>query len=226
MTVRTAFGVSRLAAAALCLVALVSRFVWGLGSATFNAGNFFAYLTIQSNLAFVAVSVLAGVSAFTRAIDPPWLATMRAAVLSCTVCAGVVFGFLIQQAGERSFRIDVPWSDQVIHFWLPAVAIIDWVVAPGRNKAMWKAVAFALVYPMVWGGFTLVRGVVVGWYPYFFLDPQQVSSFAEFLLFSGLALTLFGVVSTGLVLVSRMPPLARTTRYRVRTARGLRAQRR
>lgn len=208
MRIRTIFGFAHLILASVCLVALVFRFTWGLGSATFNASNFFAYLTIQSNVAFVAVSTLTGFIGLRGGEDPPWLSTLRAAVLSCTISAGIVFAFLIQQAGEREFRIDVPWSDQLLHFWLPAVALVDWVVSPGRGRAHRFAIAAAVGYPVLWGVITMVRGNIVGWYPYFFLDPQQVSGLGEFALLGGIALTLFAAISVGLVWLSRLTPLA------------------
>lgn len=208
MTVRTASGLVRLAAALLCVVALIARFVWGLGTATFTPSNFFAYLTIQSNIAFVVIAAFSGARALHTTHDPPWLATMRAVVLSWTVTAGLVFAVLIQQAGQRGFRIDVPWSDLLLHFWLPAVALLDWLIAPGRGRGMWRALPIVLVYPVLWGGVTLVRGAFVGWYPYFFLDPAQVSGPAEFFLFCALALSVFLVVATLIIVLSRAEPLA------------------
>jgi hypothetical protein len=212
VSIRTAFGFLRLAVALVCAVALVSRFVWGLGSATFTASNFFVYLTIQSNIAFVVVSVLGGVCALRHPVDPRWLTTLRASVLSCTVSAGIVFAVLIQQAGARNFRIDVPWSDQILHFWLPAFAVVGWIVAPGRGAGLRRALLFVLGYLVAWGAFTLVRGSVVGWYPYFFLDPAQVNSFGEFAFFCVLALTLFTLVTTSLLGVSRTRPVGERER--------------
>jgi hypothetical protein len=200
-------GLSRLVTAALCATALVARFIWGLGSVTFTASNFFAYLTIQGNMAFVLVSILAGVLALRGRRDPRWLDTARAAVLSCTISAGVVFGFLIQQAGERGLPLDVPWSDQVLHFWLPSFAILDWIFGPGRGRAQWRAIPIVLGYTVVWGILTLLRGAVVGWYPYFFLDPAQVANAGEFVLLAGLALVLFAVVSVSVVALTRARPL-------------------
>ena len=208
MTVRVAFGVIRLFFAFLCFIALISRFLWGLGSATFTSGNFFAYLTIQSNIAFVVVSAIAGVVAIRSPMDPRWLTNLRAIVLSCILVAGLVYALLIQQAGARSFRLDVPWSDIVLHFWLPGLALLEWIVAPGRRRAQWTMLSVVLGYPLTWGGITLVRGAVVGWYPYFFLDPAQVQTPAEFFFYSGFAITVFLLVSSGVVELSRLRPLS------------------
>lgn len=189
-----------------CLIALVGRYLWGLGSATFEPGNFFAYLTIQSNITFALVTAFAGVWALRGPIDPPRLASLRAGVLTCTVTAGIVFAVIVQQAGVRAVRVDVPWSDLMLHFWLPAIALLEWFIAPGRGRPHWRAIAFVAGYAIVWGALTMLRGSVVGWYPYFFLDPAQLSSPGEFLLYSGLALTAFVAVGAGVIGLARIRP--------------------
>jgi hypothetical protein len=206
--IRAAFGALRLGVAALCAAALVFRFVWGLGSATFTPGNFFAYLTVQSNLVFLVVTVLAGIASLRGLDDARWLDTARATALSLTVSSGVIFGLIVAQSGERGLRIDVPLSDQLLHFVLPAVAILDWVSAPGRGRAPWRTVGFTVTFTAAWGVFTLVRGEVVGWYPYFFLDPAQVTGLGGLGPLSAAALVLFCGVASGLVALSRVTPLA------------------
>lgn len=214
MNVRVAVAGARFAFALVGLVALVSRFIWGLGSATFTAGNFFAYLTMQSNIAFVVVCVVGGVVALRSGTDPPWLTNLHALVLTWILVAGIVFAILVQQAGARGFMLEVPWSDQVLHFWLPAFAIIEWVASTGRGRAQWRMMFVVIGYPVVWGIITLVRGAVVGWYPYFFLDPDQVRDPLEFVLYSTIALTTFLVVGTGVVFLTRFEPIGGRVSWR------------
>jgi hypothetical protein len=211
--VRTAFGLFRLLAAVVCIVALVFRFYWGLGTATFNASNFFAYLTIQSNIAFVLLAVFSGVRDLTTGEDPRWLTTLRSVALSWILTAGIVFAILIQQGGARGVRIDVPLSDIFLHFVLPVVALGDWYLAPGRGRGSWRALPIVIAYPVLWGIVTLVRGSFVGWYPYFFLDPAQVSGLGEFSFFCGFALLLFASVAAGVVAITRSPPLSQQKRF-------------
>jgi len=199
------FAVLRLGAAAVCLAALIHRLSWGLASNTIASQNFFAYLTNQSNIVFVVLLTIAGVIGLRRATDPRWLTVALALVFSWTITAGIVFAVMVWQGGERGIRIDVPWSDQVLHFWLPACTAAAWALAPGHRRVPWRVVPITLIYPLVWGGFTLWRGPLIGWYPYYFLDPRQVSGPAEFLTFSGIALAVFGAVAAGLVMASRVP---------------------
>ncbi|MBG6108197.1 Pr6Pr family membrane protein [Frigoribacterium sp. CG_9.8] len=215
---RVTFGALRLLMAVVCLLALISRFLWGLGSATFTPGNFFAYLTIQSSILFLVVTVIAAIVTLRGMDDPPWLDLARATVLSCTVSCGVIFALIVEQSGERGFRIDVPWSDVVLHFVLPTVAVLDWIIGPGRGVAPWRSIALVLVFMIGWGFVTLVRGPIVGWYPYFFLDPAQLANTGQFLTYSTIAVLLFGGISAALVAASRSTPLAErwATRWAVR----------
>jgi hypothetical protein len=206
--VRATFGALRILMAAVCLMALVSRFIWGLGSATFTPGNFFAYLTIQSNILFLVVTIIAAVITLRGQDDAPWLDLARATVLSLTVSCGIIFALIVEQAGERGFRIDVPWSDVVLHFVLPTIAVLDWIIGPGRGVAPWRSIAVVLVFMIGWGLVTLARGPIVGWYPYFFLDPAQLANTGQFFFFASIAVLLFGGISTALVAVSRTVPLA------------------
>ena len=240
MLTRRIYGWSRLLTAAVCIVALVHRMLWGLGSQTLAGTNFFAYLTIQSNTAFAALAVVAGVIALRRAEDPPWLTSARALVLSWTITAGLAFGLIVWQAGERGIAITVPWSDVVLHFVLPAWTIVAWVFGPGRRAASWRVVPFVLLYPSLWGVFTIWRGTLIGWYPYYFLDLRQVSGIGEMVLSCALALSIFAVVAAALVLLSKVRPTvaswgalsetaevsARPARRRTPVTRGRQRQRR
>lgn len=202
---RAVFGALRLAAAMVCTVALVHRLFWGLSSRTIAGENFFAYLTVESNCALVVVLVIGAFLAFARAADPRWFTIILALVLTWTITAGLAFALIVWQAGIRGIRVDVPWSDQVLHFWLPACTAIAWVLTPGHRRVTWWIVPSSLAFPLLWGGVTMWRGPLVGWYPYYFLDPRQVSGIPEFLITSAVALAIFALVACVLVLISRMP---------------------
>ena len=207
VTSRATFGGVRLALATVCVIALIGRYIWGLGAVTYLPGNFFAYLTIQSNIAFVVVSLVAGVVALRHGRDPRWLTNVRSGVLTGTVSSGVVFAVLLQQAGARGFAMYVSWSDLVLHFWLPAFALIEWFSTPGRDRAQWRVTWFVLVFVVGWGIVTLIRGAIVGWYPYFFLDPNQVSGIGELAGLSAIALVFFAAISVAISAVTRRRPL-------------------
>lgn len=56
-------------------------------------------------------------------------------------------------------------------------SVADFLLAPGRRRLRWAATWASTVFPALWAVYTLVRGELVGWYPYFFLDPALVGGY-------------------------------------------------
>nr|WP_246335477.1 Pr6Pr family membrane protein [Microcella alkalica] len=192
-------------AALVGVIALVARFQYGLGFSVFIASNFFGYLTVQSNIAAIALGIVSGTIALRRSRDPAWMPVARVAVLSLMLVAGIVFALLASQAATRGYRLDVPFSDQLLHFVLPAWLLLDWLLSPGERRTDPRVLLIVVGYPLGWGLVTLIRGAIVGWYPYFFLDPDQVSGVIELLAYGAAALGLFALVAAVVRLLPRIP---------------------
>ncbi|WP_186324379.1 Pr6Pr family membrane protein [Microbacterium paludicola] len=222
MKARNTFGVLRLVTAVVLVVALVHRLFWGLSSQTIAGRNFLAYLTVESNIALVVVLIIGGILAFRRDDDPRWFSIALSLVLTWTTTAGLAFALIVWQAGLRGIRVDVPWSDQVLHFWLPVFTALAWTLTPGHRAVPWWIVPASLAFPIAWGAVTLWRGPLIGWYPYYFLDPRQVSGIGEFLITSALALAIFAAIAAILALISRISP-AKVDRAEAKARRSRRA---
>ena len=206
---RRTFAVARFSAAAVGVAALVAHLDYSLGSGASALPNFFSYFTMQSAIAAVILWPIGGIVALRRAIDPPALVTARALITTYQIVSGVVYTVIVTESLSHGISIQVPVSSQILHYLLPAYALVDWLFAPGRPRAHWRILAGTLVFPLVWGGFTMVRGAIVGWYPYFFLDPYQVAGPGEFATYSAIVLAFILVVAAILTAASRfLPPSA------------------
>ncbi|CAQ01441.1 Pr6Pr family membrane protein [Clavibacter sepedonicus] len=167
-------GGVRLVAALVVVTALVADFDYVQGFTTFAAENWFSYFTTQSGMAGAVVLAASGLHALRGRVEPELMAAVRAVVLSYVVVSGVVFGLIVLESSSQAYYVEVPWSSRLLHFVIPAYALLDWTLAPGRPRVTWKAVGWAMLFPIAWCAFTEYRGPRVGWYPYFFLDPAQV----------------------------------------------------
>jgi hypothetical protein len=195
---RSFYGIFRIALAAIGLISLVGRFIWAVGTGA-RLDNLFAYLTIQSNILFVLVTAVAAISAFRGPRDAQWLTTVRTVVLTLTCTSGTVFVILVYEANAMGTPMDVPWSDVVLHYVLPVLALVEWLKAPGRGRSQWRAIPTTLGFVGGWGIVTLIRGPIVGWYPYFFLDPELVGGIGEMAMFCGIALAIFSSIGAGAI---------------------------
>ncbi|MBP2458618.1 hypothetical protein ABID70_001178 [Clavibacter michiganensis] len=199
-------GGVRLVAAIVVVVALVADFDYVQGFTTFAAENWFSYFTTQSAMAGVVVLAASGLHALRGGVEPPLMAAVRAVVLSYVVVSGVVFGLIVMEASSQAYYVEVPWSSRLLHFVVPAYALLDWTLAPGRPRVTWKAVGWAMLFPVAWCAFTEVRGPRVGWYPYFFLDPAQVGVPFEIAAWLALVAGVLAGVSALVVALSRIRP--------------------
>ena len=191
---RLSLGIGRLLCAVAVAVCMVARYL--RASPWVGPVDFLGYLTIQSNIAFVVVAVSAGVIALRSGLDHPRLDVARATVLSLVLTAGILFALILQQSGARGIRVDLPLSDVLLHFILPVFALADWILSPRRHRVSFRVLLAIVGFPVVWGILTMIRGSIVGWYPYYFLDPAQIDSALEFAGLAVFMLAVFAIVGS------------------------------
>lgn len=130
-----------------------------------RVANLFSFFTILTNL-------LVGITSATLAIRPEARGTLFRvlrldAVLGITV-TGIVFHTLL--AGLRELHGAELFADHLFHTVSPIMVVAGWLMFGPRGLIDGRAVGYAVIYPLGWLAFTLVRGAVIGWYPYPFVD--------------------------------------------------------
>lgn len=159
----------RLALAALVLAAVGYQLVTGLRDRPgFSVVNFVSYFTILSNLAGAAALVLA---AGHRTRPPRWLDRLRGAATFYLAATGVVYALLLADL-PADLQITAEWVNTVLHRVAPVLLVLDWLLDPPRHRLRPADAALWLLPPLVWAGYTLLRGPIVDWYPYPFIDPR------------------------------------------------------
>ncbi len=134
-----------------------------------DAFNFFSYFTIQSNLIAVAILLLTA-SLFSQALPAHTLAMVRGAATLYIVTTGIVFSLLLAGIEGAEFTA-VPWDNWVLHYIMPLAVAVDWFVDLPAERLPWRRAIVWLLYPLAYVVYSLIRGPVVGWYPYPFLNP-------------------------------------------------------
>jgi hypothetical protein len=130
-----------------------------------RVGNLFTFFTILSNL-LVAVTNAA------LALRPDARSTLLRvarfdAVLAITV-TGVVYHLLL--AGLYHLRGAEEVANQLFHTVTPLLTVVGWLLFGPRGLVDRRVVALAVLCPLAWLAFTLVRGAAIGWYPDPFVD--------------------------------------------------------
>lgn len=192
MTSRSALALYRLLFSLLALAAVVVQLADLAGKGVLNPVNYFSYFTIESNLIGVAVLLIG--AATWRASRSSTMELVRGAAVLYLTITFVVFALLLSGTDVDTA---IPWVDTVLHKIFPIVVIVDWLVDPPVARLTLRQSLVWLVYPLLWLVYTLVRGAIVGWYPYPFLDPANggYASVAAYVV----AILVFGIVLCAVV---------------------------
>lgn len=158
---RAGFGLLAAGAIVVQLVDLSNR-------GTLNPANYFSYFTIQSNLIGVVVFLI-GAAQWRSAGSTGFDLIRGGAVIYLTVTL-VMFAVL---PSGTDVDTAIPWVNTVVHEVFPVAVIVDWLLDPPGMRLTARRSLIWLVYPLAWTVYTLVRGGVVGWYPYPFLYPAN-----------------------------------------------------
>jgi hypothetical protein len=168
---RRLFGVLRLLAAVAVVTALSAQIADLVVHDALEPQNYFSYFTVQSSMANVVVFAVGGVLALRWREDPELFTAVRMTIVAFALLTGLVYNVLLRSLPPEGY-VGPAWPGEVMHVWIPIVIVLDWLVTPGRPALAWGRVWLALWYPLAWLAFTLVRGVLTGWYPYPFLNPD------------------------------------------------------
>ena len=169
MTSRWGPRVAKVALALLGFSALVTEVATLVERGQLEVGDFLSYFTVECNAFAVVVllwSALAGTARSRR------LELFRGASTLYMLTTLVVFTVLL--SGLDPARLTaVPWDNTVLHYLMPIGVTLDWLVDRPVRRIGFRAALPWLGVPLVYVGYTLVRGPLVDWYPYPFLDPAE-----------------------------------------------------
>jgi hypothetical protein len=130
--------------------------------------NMFCFFTVQSN-------VIVGISCalLAQRLDRTSAAfrVLRLAGVLDIAVTGVVYHVALADLQELDGRAAV--ADQLLHGIVPAIAVAGWIVFGPRGLVDVRTIGLAALVPLAWLAFTLVRGPIVDWYPYPFLDVRD-----------------------------------------------------
>ncbi len=129
--------------------------------------DYFSYFTVLSNL-FAAAILLHG--ALRPARERSGTVEMfRGAAVVYILTTGIVYLLLLSGRAPA-----YPWVNAILHYLMPVAVTLDWLLDPPRVRLdLARTVVLWMAFPLLYILYTLARGAIVGWYPYFFVNPHR-----------------------------------------------------
>ncbi|HEY7628866.1 MAG TPA: Pr6Pr family membrane protein [Ilumatobacteraceae bacterium] len=130
--------------------------------------NVFVFFTIQSNL------IAAAGCAVLATGEVPTSLLFRAVRLLGVL--GIALTFIVFQLVLRQLQDltgGAAFADVLLHTIAPLMCVSGWALFGPRRLVDRAAIGLTVVYLFLWGAFTMIRGDMVGFYPYPFTDPTD-----------------------------------------------------
>lgn len=191
-----ALALVRVAFAVLAVAAILAQMLDLASKGILDPVNFFSYFTIQSNL--IAVAALLWAATTWQGPRPVTVDFFRGAATVYMTVTFIVFALLL---ADTDVDTAIVWVDRVLHRVIPIVMVADWLLEPPNAPIELRRAWWWVAYPVAWVAYIIVRGAIVGKYPYPFLNPA-IGGYGSVALYSvailvGMLLVIWCIVTIG-----------------------------
>ena len=194
MTKKKAVGILRVALGLLAVVALIVGYDRDVH--TGDAVNFFFYFTDLSNILGASVFLTGGVTALRGRPDVPDL--LRGAAVLYLVITGLVYWTLLANTIDAE---TIKWQNYIVHGVMPLALVLDWLLAPPLARLSYGKAGRWLAFPVLYLAVSLIRGPIVQWWPYDFLDPREPGGYTHVATWSVIVTAIFVVFTFAIAFV-------------------------
>lgn len=161
--------------------------------------RYYSYMTVWTNI-FVTLC-FGAVSFFTAA---SWAAFFRRTVVQTgtavyIIVVGLAYHFLLSATFNPT---GLEWfGDLLLHYINPLLYVIFWLVAVEKHESSYALALKWLVFPMAYFVYSLIRGFITDWYPYFFVDVTTLG-YPQVMLVSAGLLTGYALIGAVLIFIN------------------------
>lgn len=147
----------------------------------FRISDYFSLFTILSNT-FAGIVLL--LSAFKFKIeDRRKLDYLRGMNATYLLIVAIVYYALVADSGGFQY-LTIDHANFILHRLMPIVLLIDFAIDRPTDRFVYKKTLLWLIPPLAYVSYSLIRGNISKWYPYTFLDPNEVDGYKSVFFYS------------------------------------------
>lgn len=161
--------------------------------------RFFAFFTIDTNIivALCFTFIFLG-SKYRLGRFFSKASTVTAITVYITI-VGIVYNVILRSIWEPEGMQKI--VDELLHSVIPALVIIFWLIFIPIEQLKWKNAFPWLIYPIVYMAYAIIHGAVTKFYPYHFVDVNELGYNKALLNAGGILLVIFflslALIATG-----------------------------
>lgn len=160
--------------------AMLASVIWQISSRVINnvfrPWEYFSYFTIQTSLLAIVTLSVAGWYAWTGRVETRVMNIVRLSTVTFTIVVTLVYNMLLRGLPDAVEDGGYVWPilpNEILHVWAAVFMLIDWILSSRRINLRIRTIFWVLVFPLAWLVYSIIRGLMVDWWPYWFINPNE-----------------------------------------------------
>jgi hypothetical protein len=153
--------------------------------------NYFSFFTILTNLLVALAATLPLLAPHSAAGQFFLRPSTQSAIAVYISVVGITYSWLLRHLWNPQGQQKI--ADVLLHDIVPVLYVAFWIFLVPKFTLRWSDAVRWLAYPLVYMAYTLARGFVSHWYPYYFIDVDTIGWSRALIHASGLLLAFFGL---------------------------------
>ena len=198
----------------LAAAAIFSSVAWQvtdrLAHNLFRPAEYFAYFSIQGTLIASVMMAYTGWLAWSGTAEKRQVTIARVSATTYSVVIALVYNALLRGTPGDIRDAGYDWPvvpNEIMHVWAAVFMLLDWLVVAGASQVRLRAAFWVAVFPLAWLAFSVTRGIVDGWWAYWFLNPNDEGGLAGMFTYIG-GITVL-MISLGFILLGARKLISR-----------------
>jgi hypothetical protein len=164
--------------------------------------RFFDYFTVDTNILVALSFTFIALNSNSRLGRFFSKASTVTAITAYIIVVGITYNVFLRSAWNPQGLQKV--ADELLHSVIPVLYVIFWVAFVPAEKLKWRYVFLWLVYPIVYMIYAIIFGAITKYYPYPFVDVNELGYNKGLLNAALVLLTLFllslALIGTGKIM--------------------------
>ena len=176
MIYNTSLGLLRILTGAALIGSVAWQVTDRLANNNFRPGEYFAYFSIVTAIVAGSFLLATGVGLVRNKEGSKKTEIARLSLTVAMIVVGVVYHALLADAAGDVRDGDYVWPvlpNEVIHTYGPILIVIDYLLSHKAFRLKLRAALWVAVFPLTWLIFSVVRGLITNWWPYWFINPNE-----------------------------------------------------
>jgi hypothetical protein len=178
----------------------------------FRPAEYFAYFSIQGTLIAAVMLGYTGWLAWTGTPEKRQVTIARVSATTYSVVIALVYNALLRGSAGDIRDAGYAWPvlpNEIMHVWAAVLMALDLLIVAGSSLVRLRASLWVAVFPLAWLAFSVTRGILDGWWAYWFLNPSDKGGLTGMFTYIG-GITVL-MISLGFVLLALRKLISRMT---------------